>query len=46
MNILLVIGIILLALWCLGLIFRIFGGIIHVLLVIALVLIVLHFFAK
>ena len=46
MHILLVIGIILLALWFLGLIFRIFGGVIHVVLVIALVLIVLHFLAK
>jgi len=46
MNILLVIGIILLALWILGLIFRVFGGIIHVLLIIALILIVVHFLAK
>ena len=46
MHILLVIGIILLALWFLGLIFRVFGGIIHVLLIVALILIVLHFFAK
>ena len=46
MNILLMIGIILLALWFLGIIFRVFGGIIHVLLVIALILIVVHFLAK
>ena len=46
MHILLVIGVILLALWLLGLIFRIFGGFIHVVLVIALILIVLHFLAK
>ena len=46
MHILLVVGIILLALWFLGLIFRVFGGIIHVLLVIALILIVVHFLVK
>jgi hypothetical protein len=39
-----ILGIILIALWALGLVFHIAGGLIHIALVIAAILIVLHFF--
>lgn len=38
-----IIGIILIALWVLGLLLHIAGGLIHIVLVIALILVALHF---
>jgi hypothetical protein len=39
-----IIGLILIALWILGLLLHIAGGLIHFLLLIAVILVVLHFF--
>ena len=38
-----IIGLVLIALWILGLLFHIAGGLIHIVLVLAVILVVLHF---